>query len=371
MGIEYIRSRVNQEFCILGLRSVLRSIQTRCVPCRKRRAQPVEPMMADLPRKRLGYRQPAFAFTGPDYFGPLFVTIRRSVEKRCGFLFTCLTTRAVHLEVVTSLDTSACVMAIQRFVSRRGKTQVFWSDNGTNFVGAEKELRALHHLAREMKLPASLARMDIKWKFNPPASPHHGGAWERLVKSVKRVFYAVLGSQKLSDELLRTIFCSVEQILNARPLVPASSDPNDLEALTPNHFLLGRPSISIPPYMTDQTHFNHRAQFVKAEAYSNAIWERWLKEYVPTLNARSKWQTPGRELQPGELVWLTGESSARGFYPMARVKKLHYGQDAVARSALLKLSDRELVRPLTKLVPVFDNQDSIYLAEDRGKAFEK
>ena len=100
------------------------------------------------------------------------------------------------------------------------------------------------------------------------------------MKSVKRVFYAVLGLQKLSDELLRTVFCSVEQNLNARPLVPASSNPNDLEALTPNHFLLGRPSISIPPYMTDQTHFNHRAQFVKAEAFSNAKWQRWLKEYA-------------------------------------------------------------------------------------------
>ena len=95
-----------------------------------------------------------------------------------------------------------------------------------------------------------------------------------------------------------------------------------------------------------------------------------MKEYVPTLNARSKWLTPGRELQPVDLVWLTGESSARGFYPMARVKKLHYGQAAAARSALLQLSDREPVRHVTKLFPVFVAQDSIPHAEHRSKALD-
>ncbi len=354
MGVEYIRSKVNQEFCILGLRAALRSIQSRCVLCRKRRAQPLEPVMADLPAERLGYKQPCFAFTGIDYFGPLLVTVRRSTEKRWGFLFTCLTTRAIQLKVVNSLDTSSCILAIQRFIARRDKPVVFWSDNGTNFVGAERELRSLHHAATEMKLPHLLADQGVKWKFNPPAAPHHRGSWERLVKSVKRVFYAILGTQRLRDNLLSTVFCLVEQTLNSRPLVPASSDPSDLDALTPNHFLLGRPSVSLPSSLTAPLDFDHRKHFIRAESFANAIWQKWLKEYVPILNVRSKWRTPDHDLRVGDLVWYFEKTNARGQYPMAPVLELHFGSDAIARSAKLKFADGGFTRPLTKLVPVFD-----------------
>ena len=108
--------------------------------CRKRKAKTVTPMMSDLSAERLGYRQPPFSNCGVDYFGPFQVIIRQSLETFWGFLFTCLTTRAVHIELVPSMDTSSCVMAIERFVSRRGAPSIIWLDNGTNFVGAEKEL---------------------------------------------------------------------------------------------------------------------------------------------------------------------------------------------------------------------------------------
>ncbi len=354
MGAEYNRAKLNQKFFILGLRSALRSIQSQCVLCRKRRAQPVEPMMVELPKKRLGFRQRPFTFTGVDYFGPFSVTVRRSSEKRWGFLFTCITTRAIHLEVVHSLDTSSCLMAFERFIPRRGKPLVIWSDNGIKFVGTEKELKALQLFARKLKLPERVASLDIAWKFNPPAAPHHGGSWERLLRSVKCVLYAILGSRKLHDELLLTAFCLVEQTQNARPLVPVSSDPNDLDALTPNPFLLGRSSFSLPTLFCDSPLFNYRKQFVKAQAFPDAIWQRWLREYVPSSNFRPKWRTPARELKIGDLVWLVEDSSIRGNYPLARIQNLCYGADSVARSAELKLSNRELVRPVCKPVPVFE-----------------
>ncbi len=215
-------------------------------------------------------------------------------------------------------------------------------------------MKAIQHFARELKLPERLASLDIAWKFNPPAAPHHGGSWERLVRSVKRVFYAILGSQKLHDELLLTVFCLVEQTLNARPLVPVSSDPNDLDALKPNHFLLGRPSTSLPTYFCDSPLFNYWKQFVKPQAFADAIWQRWLREYVPSLNSRPKWRTPARELKIGDLVWLVENTSIRGIYPLARIQNFRYGPDSVARSAELKLSNRELVCPVCKLVPVFE-----------------
>ena len=137
-GIDYLRALIQQKFAVLKLRSTLRSIRFSCVLCRKRNATPVQPMMADLPSERLRFQSPPFTNVGLDYFGPFYVTIRRSSEKRWGFLFTCLTTRAVHVEIAHSMDANTCVMGIERFIARRGMPSVIWSDNGTNFVGAER-----------------------------------------------------------------------------------------------------------------------------------------------------------------------------------------------------------------------------------------
>ena len=140
-GIDYLRAKVQERYTILKLRSSLRSIKSNCVTCRKFRAATIQPIMADLPVERLIYQSPPFTNTGVDYFGPFYVTVRRTTEKKWGFLFTCLTTRAVHVEIVRSMDASSYVMGVERLVSRRGTPAIIWSDNGTNFVGAEKELR--------------------------------------------------------------------------------------------------------------------------------------------------------------------------------------------------------------------------------------
>ena len=137
---------------------------------------------------------------------PFHKTTRRSSEKRWGFLFTCLTNCAIHLELVPSMDTSSSVMAIERFFSRRGTPSIIWSDNGTNFVGAEKEL-LLCNKNRNAEALLSLVHKGIKWKFNPPSSPHQGGPWEGMVRSCKSVFYVILRSRKLTDEILNTTMC--------------------------------------------------------------------------------------------------------------------------------------------------------------------
>ena len=138
-SVDYLRSFIHQQFVVLRLSSALRAhIETHCVCCRKRKAKTVTPMMSDVPVECLGYRQPPFSNCGVDYFGPFHVTIRRSSEKRWGFLITCLTTRAIHIELVPYRDKSSCVMAIERFISRRGTPSIISSDNGTNFVGAKK-----------------------------------------------------------------------------------------------------------------------------------------------------------------------------------------------------------------------------------------
>ena len=168
--LDYLRAVIHLEFAILNLRSLLKSIEVHCLICRKRRAKTVTPMMAELPVERLGYRQPPFTNCGVDYFGPFYVSIRRSSEKLWCFLFICMTTRAVHIEIVSSMDTSLCVMGIERFIARRGTPSVIWSDNGTNFVGAEKELLNCIQSWND-QAPPELAKKAIKWKFNPPAAP--------------------------------------------------------------------------------------------------------------------------------------------------------------------------------------------------------
>ncbi len=182
--------------------------------------------------------------------------------KRWCCLFTCLSTRAVHLEVYQSLDTDSCLNAIRRFIARRGRLKVIWSDNGTNFVGASKELREFIRALNKDVIEASLAQEDLTWKFNPPAAPHFGGVWERPVRrSCKKVMYSVLGSRRLTDEVLTTTMAIVEQVLNARPLTAVSADLEDLEALTPNHFLLGRASVSLPTFPTLEKDVDHRKAF--------------------------------------------------------------------------------------------------------------
>ena len=192
--------------------------------------------------------------------------------------------------------------------------------------------------------------------YNPPSAPHHGGVWERLVRSFKHTFYAILGNRRLTDEILTTAFCLVEQSLNARPLVPASADATGLDALTPNHFLLGTAGSSLPSH--SNCDFDHRKRYARAQAYSDAIWNRWLREYVPTLNRRSKWSSQSaRQLKSGDLIWIVEPTSPRGYYPLARVVKLNFGSDAVARSAEVKTTSGNLVRPVVKLAPVLPPPD--------------
>ena len=171
--------------------------------------------------------------------------LRRSLKRWC-CLFTCLATRAVHIKVAQSLDTESCLAAVRRFIGRRGYPNTIISDNGTNFVGAANELKAFMNEWNKAKIESELTQKKIVWKFNPPGAPHFGEIWERLVQNCTKVMVAILENRSLTDEVLSTRICLVEQTLNAKPLTTVSDDPEDLTALTPNHFLLGRENASAP-----------------------------------------------------------------------------------------------------------------------------
>ncbi|XP_076395364.1 uncharacterized protein LOC143265692 [Megachile rotundata] len=237
-------NELRQKYHIIGLRRVLRSLISRCIVCRIRRGRPQNPLMSALPVGRVAFRQRPFTHCGVDYFGPLMVKIGRRREKRWGVLFTCLTTRAIHLEIAHSLSASSAIMALQRLAARRGTPQVVYSDNGTNFRGADKELKDATASMDRAKIEEYALSKRVKWVFNPPDAPHMGGAWERLIRSVKTALNVILREQAPSEEVLSTLFAEAEHSVNSRPLTHVSLDPRDKEALTPNHFLIGSSSVA-------------------------------------------------------------------------------------------------------------------------------
>lgn len=208
--------------------------------------------MANLPPARLCLYKPPFYSTGMDCFGPFTVKIGRRTEKRWGIVFKCLTTRCLHLDLLESLDTDAFLMSLRRFIARRGKPFELLSDNGTNFVGGDKELRAAYE-AMMPQLKEQLAEQQISFKFIPPGAPHFGGAWEREVKSVKQALKVVLKDQTVTETVLRTVLTEVEGILNAKPLGYVSSDVSYLDPVTPSILLMGQHNSSLPQLLYDSS----------------------------------------------------------------------------------------------------------------------
>ncbi|UYV84755.1 hypothetical protein LAZ67_X003341, partial [Cordylochernes scorpioides] len=234
-GSETLLNNLHGRFWIIdGRQTVLRTIR-KCPRCRLSRASPVIPEMSQLPHYRLSAYQRPFTFTELDAFGPFTVTVGRRHEKRWVINFTCLVTRAIHLEVVHALSTDEFMMGLSRFIDTRGRPDTIYSDNGTNFVGASKELK-LAASEIDFEVMAASGRFGpVKWKFNPPAAPHFGGAWERLIKSVKKCLRATLNEVNPKDTTLLTALKSEENIINSRLLTYVSSDPTEEDSLTGRH----------------------------------------------------------------------------------------------------------------------------------------
>ncbi|KFD61198.1 hypothetical protein M514_26631 [Trichuris suis] len=176
-GTERVLADLRAQFWITGGRRLVRRVLGKCLHYRKLTAVPKQIMMSDLPSERLNFHAPAFTNVGIDFFGPFEVIVKCSREKRNDCIFTCLVSRAVHLELTSSLNLNSVIQAVKRFISRRGRPRIIMSDNGSNFVKAAKCLRREWSEVDIEGLNASLADLRIKWKFSPPHGSHFGGAW--------------------------------------------------------------------------------------------------------------------------------------------------------------------------------------------------
>ncbi|XP_017478403.1 PREDICTED: uncharacterized protein LOC108368133 [Rhagoletis zephyria] len=229
--------------------------------------------MAPLPAARLACFERPFSYVGIDYLGPMIVAVGRRREKRWGVIFTCLMVRAVHIEIAYNLDTNSCILCLRNFISRRGVPREIYTDNGTNFKATEKILRTE---ANDMDYAAIQSKFDdIKWKFNPPAVPHMGGAWECLIRSIKAVLNAMHPEHNFNDETLRSALLEVEFIINSRQLTFVSIDACDGEAITPNHLLIGSSTGYTPIGSSENLHQRYR----QTQLYVDRFWQIWIKEY--------------------------------------------------------------------------------------------
>ena len=347
-GVEHVINDMRQKFWVPCARAAVKRVLSACPLCRRRRAQPQPPREADLPAVRFDDCRP-FHNVGIDFFGPLLIKRNRKTEKRYCLLVTCLTTRAIHLEMTNSLDTDSFLMAFRRFVGRRGKPARVYSDNGRSFRKGEKELRSALSGWNQEYLSDQLSQEDIEWHFSTPAAPHMGGIWERMVASVKRALRAVLGRVIVSEETLNTAIVEVESIVNSRPLTHVSTDGTDLEAITPKHILLGHPACSLPPGLFNAADPPCKRSWRRAQCVSDQFWRRWRKEYVPCLTQRREWQQERRSLEIGDLVLLIEDNVPRGLWPLARVTRVFPGADGRVRSLELRCRQRLLQRPASRV----------------------
>ena len=347
-------SHIRERYWIVKGRSKVKKMLKDCFVCKRETIKTKHPIMADLPKERVDVGSHTFENVGVDYFGPIFVKQNRKTRrtsgqaKRYGCVFTCMTTRALHLELAGDLSTDSFILALRRFRARRGNPRLIRSDNGTNFVGAEREIREALSRWDQNKIRKELSNYNIEWKFNPPLAPWMGGAMEAMVKLTKKALRSTIKERVLTEEALHTFLLEVESTINSRPITPLSDDINDFEALTPNHFLLGRPSLNIP--IVEETQYNLRSKWQKVQSCFDLFWKRWIKEYLPTITERAKWRHPIRNIKEGDLVVVGEKDVPRYRWPLARVVTVVTSDDGVTRIAKIKTSNGSIyTRPTGSL----------------------
>ena len=353
MGVWAVLSMLRERFWVIAGVSTVRGVIGKCVVCRKEKSRACKQRMADLPVERVNRGMKAFEVVGVDCFGPFEIKTGRgrSRIKRWAVIFTCLAIRAVHLEVLYDMSASCMLNAISRFIARRGRVTKFVSDQGTNLIGARKELAKClgeHQVSEGMK-----AR-GIQWIFNPPGASHYGGVWERMIGVVQRVIGCVWGKHVFTDETFATSLCEAEGIINGRPLTLVSSDVADLPPLSPNSLLILDGVYQHLGEEAESLHLGMKA-WKQVQALADAFWNRWTKEYLNMLRERQKWKGVNENVRVGDIVLVIDANLPRGHWPMGRVITVTQSEDGLVRRVTVRMGNKEYDRPITKLIRLLEN----------------
>jgi hypothetical protein len=356
-GTQSTLASIRQQYWPIAGRNKIKQIIHKCISCFRAKPIIAQQKMGDLPVKRLEPARP-FINSGLDYCGPILIKTHRGRGKQKTIkayvcLFICLSTKAIHIELVSDLTADTFLDALKRFVSRRGTVKSIISDNATNFIKANKNLIDLHQFFQNFeisrKLVTTLSNENIQWKFIPPRTPNFGGLWEAGVKSVKFHIKRVVGETVLTYDELYTLLTRIEACLNSRPLVPMSNDPNDLTAITPGHFLIGEAlTAPLEPDLIELK-INRLSRHQLLERLRQHFWKRWRTEYLSYLQGRTKWQSPSPSLQPGDLVLLVEDNVPPLCWPLGRIQQVHPGSDGNVRVVTVKTNRGTYKRGVRKV----------------------
>lgn len=310
--------------------------------------------MGDLPPERVTPTLP-FLNTGVDLCGPFqYRKVRKSLPTKCYIaIFVCLATKAIHVEMVYDLSTAAFIAAMRRFIARRGKPSSIHCDNARNFKGAARELANLakqfHSQQHQAAVVDHCANDGIMFKFIPPRSPNFGGLWEAAVKSFKQHLRSTIGNSVLSQDEFVTLLTRIEACLNSRPITPISADPNDLEVLTPGHFLVHRPLTSFPEPDLSDIPRNRLDRWQENQELLRRLWKRWSTDYLSGLHPRTKWTQLRNNIGVGTMVLLKEDNLPPLKWRYGRITQVIRGQDGNIRVVDVKTSDGEFRRAISKI----------------------
>lgn len=360
-GAKSLLSIVRQRFWITNSGSVIRTIISNCQLCRRASGKCMAQKMGQLPKDRVRPSRP-FGIVGIDYLGPItiYYNIRgKRPTKSYMCVFVCFVTKAIHLEVVSDLTTAAFLNCLRRFIGRRGCPVKIYCDNATNFVGARNEMARLAELVlskeHQMKVQEQSNKKGIQWRFIPARTPHYGGLWEAAVKSTKKHLTIMLHNARFTFEELATLGTEIEAILNSRPLTSISNSPDDLETLTPGHFLIGQPMTALPTGEMKTGLLNENWKDI--QKLKNTFWLKWSQEYLCELMKMTKWRNSKANIKEGALVVLKDDNLKPLEWRMARVTKVILGNDNHARSVELKTSTGQTTRGIHKLCVLPSSDD--------------
>ena len=317
--------------------------------------------MAEMPVDRMEVGAP-FTNVGIHVFGPWIIRTKKlrgnpSDVKRWGVVFTCLTSRVIHLEVLHSMDSSSFICALRRFLAIRGPVTLIRCDCGTNFVGAKSELANALKEMNQNSIENYLRDQNCEWKFNPPHASHLGGVWERQIGTVRRVLDAMLldiGSSQLDDELLTTLIAEASSIVNSRPITAISSDMDEPIPLTPSMLLtLKKRPVASPPGKFVTQDLYARRRWRRIQYLADQFWVRWKREYLQNLQRREKCLDVQRNLVVGDVVMMKNADASRNEWPMGIVAEAMKSDDGKVRKAkieVIKEGKKTFLRPISELI---------------------
>ncbi|KAL1448295.1 hypothetical protein WDU94_003587 [Cyamophila willieti] len=345
-GTQMLLSILRQRYWITGGRRIIRTVLNTCVTCKRYTSKHIQTKATPLPIDRVRDAQ-VFEVAGVDFAGPLFIRNDSGETKKVWVcLFTCAVYRAVRLELVSSLSTDSFIMALKRFCSRQNRPSIMYSDNGSNFTGFKNASEELDWNA----IACFSSARKIEWRFIPPASPWWGGWWERLIGVMKTVMKKVLGRTYVNYEVLQTILCDIESVINLRPLTYLSEDPSDLAVLTPAMFLHEIQEVGVPEWDLVQPsdlrkRYQHRQELVKN------LRVRFRTEYLGQLKLFTSKKSE-REVKVGDMILIGDDNVKRMDWPIGVVTEVIEGRDSVVRVVRVRTSNGTLTRPVQRIYPL-------------------